>query len=65
MGEDRKVYKVLLGNPERKRPLRRLRHRWGMGSEWTLGCLAGDVEWIQMAQDRDCCQDLLNAMMDL
>jgi hypothetical protein len=28
MGEERKVYKVLVGKPEGKRPLRRPRHRW-------------------------------------
>jgi hypothetical protein len=28
MGEDRKVYRVLVGNPEGKRPLARLRRRW-------------------------------------
>jgi hypothetical protein len=28
IGEDRKVYKVLMGNPKGKRPLRRPRHRW-------------------------------------
>jgi hypothetical protein len=28
MGEERKVYKVLVGKPEGKRPLGRLRLRW-------------------------------------
>jgi hypothetical protein len=28
MGKDRKVYKVLVGKPERKRPLGRPRRRW-------------------------------------
>jgi hypothetical protein len=28
MGEERKVYKVLMGKPEGKRPLERLRRRW-------------------------------------
>jgi hypothetical protein len=28
-GEERKVYRVLVGKPEGKRPLRRPRHRWG------------------------------------
>jgi hypothetical protein len=28
MGEQRKVYKVLVGMPKGKRPLRRPRHRW-------------------------------------
>jgi hypothetical protein len=31
MGEDRKVYKVLVGKPERKRPLGRPRRRWEDG----------------------------------
>jgi hypothetical protein len=28
MGEMRNEYKILVGKPERKRPLRRSRHRW-------------------------------------
>jgi hypothetical protein len=28
MGEDRVVYRVLVGKPEGKMPLRRPRHRW-------------------------------------
>jgi hypothetical protein len=28
MGEERKLYKVLVGNPEGKRPLGRPRRRW-------------------------------------
>jgi hypothetical protein len=31
MGKERKVYKVLMGKPEGKRPLRRLRCRWESG----------------------------------
>jgi hypothetical protein len=31
MGEKRKLYKVLVGNPEGKIPLRRLRRRWEDG----------------------------------
>jgi hypothetical protein len=45
MGEERKVYKVLVGKPEGKRPLGRPRHRWKMGSEWILGRLVWGV-WI-------------------
>jgi hypothetical protein len=40
MGEERKVYKVLVGKPEGKRPLERPRR-----SEWILGRLAWGV-WI-------------------
>jgi hypothetical protein len=28
MGETRNAYKILVGKPEGKRPLQRLRHRW-------------------------------------
>jgi hypothetical protein len=31
-----------------------------MGSEWTLERLAGRVEWIQLAQDRDWWRALVN-----
>jgi hypothetical protein len=31
MGEERKVYKVLVGKPKGKRPLGRPRRRWGDG----------------------------------
>jgi hypothetical protein len=31
MGDGRNVYRVLVGKPEGKRPLERLRHRW---EEW-------------------------------
>jgi hypothetical protein len=44
MGEERRVYEVLVGKPEGKSPLGRRRHRWDdgmMGSEWILGILAG------------------------
>jgi hypothetical protein len=37
MGEERKVYKVLVGKPEGKRLLRRPRRRWEEGSRMDLG----------------------------
>jgi hypothetical protein len=40
MGEERKVYKVLVGKPEGKRPLGRPRLRWEVGSRVILGRLA-------------------------
>jgi hypothetical protein len=36
MGEGRKVYSVLAGKPERKRPLERPRRRWEDGTEMDL-----------------------------
>ena len=39
MGKRRGKYKVLLGNPERKRPLGRTRHRW-------LGSIKMDLQEV-------------------
>jgi hypothetical protein len=36
MGEERKVYRVLVGKPEGKRPLGRLRRRWEDGIRMDL-----------------------------
>jgi hypothetical protein len=36
MGEERKVYKVLVGKPEEKRPLGRPRRRWEDGIRMDL-----------------------------
>jgi hypothetical protein len=37
MGEERKLYKVLVGKPEEKRPLGRPRRRWEDGIRMDLG----------------------------
>jgi hypothetical protein len=41
MGEDRKVYKVLVGKPEGERLLGRSRHRWDGGIRIDLG----EISW--------------------
>ena len=49
-GEWRGVYRVLVGKPEGKRPLRRLRLRWKDNIELDLqvvGC--GGMDWIELA----------------
>jgi hypothetical protein len=33
--------------------------------EWILGRLAGGVEWIRLAQDRDRWRDVVNAAINL
>jgi hypothetical protein len=48
MWERRSEYKVLLGKPEGKIPLGRLRHRWEDNIKMDLqevGC--GDMDWIE------------------
>jgi hypothetical protein len=66
MGEERKVYKVLVGKPEGKRPLGRPRRRWENGirkdlREIGLGC----VDWNRLAQDRDRWRAVVSAVMNL
>jgi hypothetical protein len=58
MGEERKMYKVLMGKPEGKRPLERPRHRWDQNG-W------GSVNWMQLAQGRDWWRVLVNTVMNL
>jgi hypothetical protein len=45
MGEERKVYKVLVGKPEGKRPLGRPRRRWEDGIKMDLREIGSGV-WI-------------------
>jgi hypothetical protein len=66
MGEERKVYKVLVGKPEGKRPLGRPRRKWEDGirmglREIGLGC----VDWIRLSQDRDRWRAVVSAVMNL
>jgi hypothetical protein len=66
MGEERKVYKGLVGRPEGKRPLGRPRRRWEDGvrlgfREFGLG----RVDWIRLAKDRDRWRAVVSAVMNL
>jgi len=66
MGEERGVCRVLVGKPERKRPLGRPRHRWVDNIRMDLqevGC--GYMDWIGLAQDRDRWRTLVSALMSL
>jgi hypothetical protein len=67
MGEDRRVYRVLAGKPEEKRPLGNQGVDGRTGSEWILGRLAGRgvINWIQLAQDRGRWRSLVNTVMNL
>jgi hypothetical protein len=54
MGEERNVYRVLMGKPEGKRLLGRPRRRWEDEIRLDFREIGwGSVEWIQLAQDRD------------
>jgi hypothetical protein len=66
MGEGRGVYRVLVGEPEEKRPLWRPRCRWEDNIKADLqevGCWG--MDWTELAQDRDRWRALVNAVMNL
>jgi hypothetical protein len=66
MGEERKVYKVLVGKPEGKIPLGRPRCRWEDGIIMDLREIGlGGVDWIRLAQDRGRWRDVVSAVMNL
>jgi hypothetical protein len=66
MGEERKLYKVLVGKPDGKRPLGRPRRRWEDGIRMDLGGIGvGGVDWIRLAQDRDRWQAVVSTVMNL
>jgi len=66
MGEERGLYRVLVGKLEGKRPLGRPRRRWVDNIRVDLqemGC--GYMDWIGLAQDRDRWRTLVSAIMNL
>jgi hypothetical protein len=65
MGEGRSVYRVLVRSPKERDHLKDQGVDGRMGSKWTLGILVGgNVEWIQLAQDRDRWRAVVNAVMN-
>ena len=66
IGEERGVYRVLVGKPEGRRPLGRPRRRWVDNIRTDLkevGC--GYMDWIGLAQDRDRWRTLVSTVMNL
>jgi len=64
-GEERRI-QGLVGKPEGKRPLGRPRHRWENNIKMDhqeVRC--GDMDWIELAQNRDRERSLVNAVMNL
>jgi hypothetical protein len=61
----RGAYRIMVGKPEGKKPLGRLRLEWedGIKNDFQdVGCL--DVDWIDLAQDRDRWRALVNVAMN-
>jgi hypothetical protein len=64
MGERRGVYRILGGKREGKRPLGRSRHRWGCNIKMDLQELDRGMDWIDLAEDRDRCRAVVNAVIN-
>jgi hypothetical protein len=66
MGEKRNAYRILVGKPEGKRLLGRLRHRWVDNIKMDLREIGWDeVDWTDMAKDRDQWRALVNTVLNL
>jgi len=66
MGEERGLYRVLVGKPEGRRPVGRPRRRWADNIRMDLqevGCVYRN--WIGLAQDRDRWRTIVSAVMNL
>jgi hypothetical protein len=66
MGEERGMYRVLVGKPKGKRPLGRPRRRWVYNIRMDLqemGC--GYVDWIGLVEDREMWRTFVSAVMNL
>jgi hypothetical protein len=66
VGEERNVYRLLVGKPEGKRPLGRPRCRWMANIKMDLFEIGVNVvDWIGLAQDRYRWRALVNSVMNL
>jgi hypothetical protein len=66
IGEERGVYRVFVGKPEGKRSLGRPRRRCEDNIMVDLQEVGGGgMDWIGLAQDRDRCLAIVNAVMNL
>jgi hypothetical protein len=62
----RNAYKILIGNPEERRPRGRPTRRWEDNIRMNLREIGYEVgDWMLLAQDRDHWRDLVNTVMNL
>jgi hypothetical protein len=61
----RNAYRLLVGKPDRKRPLGRPRHRWVDNIRMDLGEVGwGNVDWIGLSKDRNRWRALVNSVLN-
>jgi len=66
MGEERGMCRVLVGKPDGRRPLGRPRRTWEDNIKMDLQEVeCGGMGWIELAQDRNRCRTLVNAVTNL
>jgi hypothetical protein len=66
MGEERGVHRVLVGKPEGKRPLGRLRRMWTDNIKMDLQEVGGGCgDWMELAQDRERWRALVSTVKKL
>ena len=65
-GERRGAYRAVVGKPEGRRPLERPRRGWEDNIKMGFREVGwGDMDWINLAQDRDRWRAVVNAVMNL
>jgi hypothetical protein len=66
MGEKRNAYTLLVGKPEGRKSLGRPRCKWLNNIRMDSVKVGwGDVDWIDLAQDRDRWRALVNSVLNL
>jgi hypothetical protein len=66
MREKTNAYRILMGKPEGKRPLRRPRSRWVDNIKMDLREIGwDDMHWIDLAQDREKWRALVKTVINL
>jgi hypothetical protein len=65
-GEPRNAYRLLVAEPDGRRPLGRPRRRWSDNIRMDLVEVGwGDVDWIGLAQDRDRWRTVVSSELNL